>query len=268
MGTTVSQAELEAGRGYETLFVPALFAPWTKHLIEGAGVAEGAHVLDVGCGSGALARQALLRTGTNGRVVGVDPAPGMLAAAKEMEPGIEWVRGSAEALDFGDGAFDCVASQFGMMFFQDRTKAAAEMARVTRPDGRLAVAVWNSIDNNPAYGAVIDLLDREVGRPAGDALRLPYCLGDPADVTSPLEQAGLTAIAVETRSEQARFADARTMVEAELRGWLPLFDIHLDEDRIADVLGKSGKALDCFVGQSGNITFPTSAHIVTARKRP
>lgn len=266
MGTTVSQAELEAGRGYETLFVPALFAPWTRHVIEGAGVADGAHVLDVACGSGVLARQALLRAGTSGRVVGVDPAPGMLAAAKEVEPAVEWVHGSAEALEFDDGAFDCVACQFGMMFFQDRTKAAAEMARVMRPDGRLAIAVWDRIDNNPAYGAVIDLLDKEVGRDAGDALRLPYCLGDPADVTSALQQAELTEINVETRSEQAGFSDARTMVEAELRGWLPLFDIHLDEDRIADVLGKSDEALASFIGQSGTVTFPTSAHIVTARK--
>lgn len=267
MGTKVSQAELEAGRGYESLFVPALFAPWTEPMIEAAGVAEGAHVLDVACGSGVLARQALLRAGPNGRVVGVDPAPGMLAAAEEVEPAIEWVRDSAEALEFDDGTFDCVTSQFGMMFFQDRPKAAAEMARVMRPEGRLAIAVWDAIDNNPAYGAVIDLLDAEVSQAAGDALRLPYCLGDPADVTSALEQAGLSAIAVETRGERAGFADARTMVEAELRGWLPLFDIHLDEDKIGDVLGKSEAALASYVGPSGNVSFPTSAHIVTARKK-
>ena len=78
---------VEAGRGYERLFVPALFSVWTRHLVDGAGVREGLHVLDVACGTGVLARTALQRVGATGRVVGVDPAPGMLAAADEIEPG-------------------------------------------------------------------------------------------------------------------------------------------------------------------------------------
>ena len=106
MDATVTQEELEAGRGYEELFVPALFEPWTQHLIHGAGVQEGSHVLDIACGSGVLTRHALSRSGQSGRVVGVDPAPGMIAAAKEVEPRIEWVLGGAEALEFDDGMFD------------------------------------------------------------------------------------------------------------------------------------------------------------------
>jgi SAM-dependent methyltransferase len=82
---------VEAGRGYERLFVPASFDVWTKHLVDGARVHEGLHVLDVACGTGVLSRSALNRTGANGRDVGVDPAPGMLAAANEIEPSIEWL---------------------------------------------------------------------------------------------------------------------------------------------------------------------------------
>ena len=81
---------VEAGRGYERLFVPALFHAWTKHLVDGARVQEGLHVLDVACGTGVLSRSALNRNGANGRVVGINPAPGMLAAANEIEPSIEW----------------------------------------------------------------------------------------------------------------------------------------------------------------------------------
>ena len=66
MSQEVSEELLEAGRGYESLFVPALFEAWTKHLIDGAGVRDGSNVLDVACGTGVLARSALARTGAGG----------------------------------------------------------------------------------------------------------------------------------------------------------------------------------------------------------
>ena len=266
MDFNATQEELEAGRGYEALFVPAIFEPWTKHLIEGAGVEESSHVLDVACGSGVLSRHAFERSGTSGRVVGVDPAPGMLATAREVEPNIEWTLGSAEALPFADAEFDHVLSQFGMMFFQDRQKAAGEMLRVMKPGGCLAVAVWNSIDQNRAYGDLIAVLDEHVSTAAGDALRLPYSLGNPDDVIATLSDSGYTDIGIETRAEQARFPSSRTMVEAELRGWLPLFGINLSEEKIADVLVKSDSKLSKYAAASGEAVFLTSAHIVTARK--
>ena len=141
MNATATPEELEAGRGYEALFVPAVFEPWTRHLIDGAGVEKGAHVLDIACGSGVLARHVLSHSGLLGRTVGIDPAPGMIAAAREVEPSIEWVLGSAEGLEFDDDIFDCIVTQFGMMFFEDRHAASSEMFRVLKPGGRLAIAV-------------------------------------------------------------------------------------------------------------------------------
>lgn len=262
----VSEELAEAGRGYEILFVPALFKTWTKHLVDGAGIREGSHVLDVACGTGVLARDAYVRAGANGRVVGADPAPGMLVAAKEVEPGIEWVLCSAEALDVGDEAFDCVVSQFGMMFFQDRQKSTDEMFRVMKPGGSLAIAVWMSVEHNPAYADIISVLQKQVGTAAADALRLPYSLGDADKVTAALEGSGFTDIKIEAMTESATFPSSRQMVEAELRGWLPLFNIILNEDEIDNVLIESDKTLGKYAGPSGEAVFPTSAHVFTARK--
>ena len=261
-----SEDLVEAGRGYENLFVPALFEAWTKHLVDGAKIQEGAHVLDVACGTGVLARRALNRTGANGRVVGADPAPGMLAAAEEIEPSIDWVLCSAEALDVDCDAFDCVISQFGMMFFEDRQKSAAEMFRALKPGGTLAIAVWRSVEHNPAYADIISVLEEQVGTAAADALRLPYSLGDSDEVVAVLESGGFTDISVEAKTEAAKFPSSRQMVEAELRGWLPLFDIYLSEDEIEEVLIESDKTLGRYAGPSGDAVFPTSAHIFTARK--
>lgn len=267
MDQNIPQELVEAARGYESLFVPALFEPWTKHLIEGATIREGSHVLDIACGTGVLTRHALSRVGPGGRVVGVDTAPGMLAAANEIEPSIDWILCGAEALELDDETFDCVISQFGMMFFQDRQKSAEEMFRVLKPSGSLAIAVWNSIENNPAYGDIIAVLQDQVGTAAADALRLPYNFGNTDEVVAVLEGGGFTNISIETKVEPARFPSSRHMVEAELRGWLPLFDIFLSEAEINDILVESDRTLSKYANSLGEAIFPTSAHIVTTQKK-
>ncbi len=266
MDQDVSEDLVEAACGYESLFVPALFEAWTKHLVDGAKIQEGSHVLDVACGTGVLARSALARAGANGRVVGADPAPGMLAAAKEIEPAIDWVLCSAEALDVDDEVFDSIISQFGMMFFKDRQKSAEEMFRALKSGGSLAIAVWRSVEHNPAYADIISVLEEHVGTAAADASRLPFSLGNSDEVTAVLEGSGFAEISVEAKTETAKFPSSRQMVEAELRGWLPLFDIFLTEDKINEVLVESDKTLGKYAGPSGEAVFPTSAHVFTARK--
>ncbi len=266
MGITATQEQIEAGRGYESLFVPALFEPWATHVFDSAGIAENASVLDVACGSGVLARHVHSRLGPGGHVVGLDPAPGMIAAAQEVEPGIEWVLGGAEEMPFDADRFDCVVSQFGMMFFQDRPKALDEMFRVMKPGGTLACAVWNSIEQNPAYGDIVAVLDEHVSTAAGDAVRLPFCLGNPDEVIDLVAKAGFEGVAVETRTEQAKFPSSRTMIEVELRGWLPLFGINLDEGKISEVLTRSDTRLSKYTTPTGEAAFSTSAYIVTAGK--
>lgn len=266
MGDAATQEELDAGRGYEALFVPALFAPWAHHLIESVAPETDAQVLDVACGTGVLARLVHTRCGPGGHVVGLDPAPGMLAAAQEVTPGVEWVSGRAEAMPFDAARFDVLLSQFGMMFFEDRAAAAAEMARVLKPGGRVALALWSSVADNPAYRDIASLLDEEVSAAAGDAVRVPFSLGDPDVVHGLLADAGFAQIRYETRTEEARFPSPGVMIEAELRGWLPLFGIHLDDATIADVLARAGIRLAGYAAPSGEAVFPTSAYIMTARK--
>jgi len=266
MDQNVSEELIAAGRDYEAQFVPALFEIWTRHLVDGAGLTEGSHVLDVACGTGVLARSALARVGASGRVVGADPAPGMLAAANEIEPAIEWILCSAEALDVKDETFDFVISQFGMMFFEDRKKSAAEMFRALRPGGSLAIAVWRSVEHNPAYADIISLLDEQVGTAAADAVRLPFSLGDSDEVAAALEHASFDTITVSAITETARFPSPQKMVEAELRGWLPLFDIFLSEDEISEVLIESARTLGKYTSLAGEAVFPASANLYLARK--
>ncbi|MEX0340504.1 MAG: methyltransferase domain-containing protein [Arenibacterium sp.] len=266
MDDTVSSDALEAGRGYEALFVPALFGVWTKHLIKTAKIEAGQTVLDVACGTGVLARDVLAALGERSHVTGVDPTPGMLAVAKEIEPNINWVSGTAEEIPLADQSFDTVLSQFGMMFFQDKTQACREMYRVLKPGGILVLAVWNSTTENRAYQDMIALMSAEVGDAAANAVRLPFSLGDASGVIDALSASGFADITAATLAETARFPSTRTMVEAELRGWLPLFDIYLSEPEIARVLAASDTALAAHATPTGEAVFTTSAHIISARR--
>ena len=257
---------VEAARGYEALFVPALFGEWSGPLIEAAGIGPGDAVLDVACGTGVVARAVAEVVGSRGSVVGADPAPGMLAVAREQAPDIDWRLCGAESLLAEDGRFDAVLCQFGMMFFADRMAAMAEMARVLRPGGGLALSVWDRVAANPAYAEEMAFLEAEIGAAAADAVRIPFGLGDPEAVLEPIRAAGFSDISLETRAGQGRFPSAQVMLEAELRGWLPLFGIQLSEARIKSLLAQAEEVQAEYVIASGEVVFPTSAHIVTAKK--
>ena len=111
-----------------------------------------------------------------------------------------------------------------------------------------------------------NISQEQVGTAAAGALRLPYCLGNTEEVTTLLDNSGFSGINFETKVEPARFPSSRHMVEAELRGWLPLFDIFLSETEINDFLIESDRTLSKYAESSGEAVFPASAHVITAGK--
>ena len=99
--------------------------------------------LDLACGTGAVAERAAAR---GAQVTGVDLAPALIETARERaaERGleIEYRVGDCECLELPDASFDVASSTFGVMFTPDHAATARELARVTRPGGRIALANW------------------------------------------------------------------------------------------------------------------------------
>lgn len=117
--------------------------PAARVAVDRAAPAEGQHVVDVGCGTG---NASLLAAARGARVTGVDPAARLLevasALAKERGLDATFVVGEAAALPLGDDAADVVLSVFGVVFAPDPAAAAAELARVARPGGRIVLTAW------------------------------------------------------------------------------------------------------------------------------
>src|SRR4051794_37357611 len=146
-----------------------------EHLCESADLQAGWHVLDVATGSGNAAIAAARR---GCEAVGLDHVPAPLPrgriprAAEHLE--VRFVEGDAEDLPFPDASFDAVLSIYGVMFAPDHHRAAAELARVCRPGGRIALASWTP---DGFIGETFRIFARYL--PPAPGLQPPNRWGDP-----------------------------------------------------------------------------------------
>jgi SAM-dependent methyltransferase len=259
----------DAAAVYEAHLVPAIFAPWARPMVELAGVAAGDRVLDVACGTGLVARRAAELAGAGGSVVGLDLNPGMLAVARALPPPAgapgEWIQASAMELPFPDGRFDAVTCQLGLQYLPDRPAGLAEMRRVLRRGGRLAVMVWGSIDRSPGFGALAGALERHIGDDAAAIMRAPFALCDPEEVQALLEGAGLAAVTVATQRGTVRFPSVSDFVRYQCAG-SPLAEPvgRAGDDARAGLVREMAEAVTHHVDAQG-LAFPIEAVLGSGR---
>jgi SAM-dependent methyltransferase len=259
----MSDAAPSPAEVYDSRFVPALFGPWGPRLVADARLAPGHRVVDVGCGTGALALAAEGAVGPDGKVWGVDPNPEMLAVARLKPSAVEWLEGRAEALPLEDDAVDAALSQFAMMFVEDRTAAFREMARVTRPGGAIRVAVCAALEDTPGYLAFADLIGRLFGEAVREGFARPFALGDAARLDAYASDAGLSA---ETRlwPGEVQFATIGDLVSTERACAWTLGGL-LDEDQFRRLSAEAEAVMAPWRRPDGTCVFEMPALVVSAR---
>ncbi|MFF1380272.1 class I SAM-dependent methyltransferase [Streptomyces sp. NPDC058308] len=192
----------------------AINGGFNSPLLTAASVQEDDRVLDVGCGTGQLARQAAHRA-TGGRVLGLDLSAPMLAQARRTarEEGlgnVSFEQGDAQVHPLEAAAFDLAVSRFGVMFFADPVAGFGNIARALRPGGRAAFICGAFPQDNEwlrAFGSLRDLLPiGKFGTPGGPGM---FSLAEADKTCALLSSAGfekVEAVRVETTGTWGRDA--------------------------------------------------------------
>ncbi len=253
-----AQAEL-----YEERFVPALFAHWVDAVLDAADVRAGQDVLDVACGTGIVTRHAAERVGPTGHVTGLDLNPSMLAVASRGRPGITWQQGDVAALPFDDDSFDVITCQAAAMFFPDLVGALREMGRVTRPDGVVAVQLFDLRRDQPAYGPWIEMVARHVGKDALRMLGTYWVHGDRDLMRERCASARLRVTAVHDHERPAYFPSVEAMVLTEVNA-TPLAD-RLSQGELDAIIADSQRVFEPFrTAGEEQLTIPLTGYVVVA----
>jgi SAM-dependent methyltransferase len=177
-------------------------APVTERLLQLSAPRPGERVLELACGPGGVGIAAARLVGPGGEVVLSDVVPEMIgiAAARAAALGLANVRTLTLDLDDlaqPDQAYDVVLCREGLMFARDPAHALAEIRRVLRPGGRVALAVWGPRAANPWLGVVFDAVSAQLGQPVPPpGIPGPFALDDPDRLGQLLTGAGLADVAV------------------------------------------------------------------------
>jgi SAM-dependent methyltransferase len=194
-----------AGDAYERFM-----GGWSRALaplfVTFAGVRDGAAILDVGSGTGALAA-AVRAVAPSSHVIGIDPAAAYIAFAQARHPGdsVRFEVGDARQLRFPDGSFDRTLSLLVLTFIPDPAKALDEMIRVTRPGGTVAAAVWDYGDGMKMLRVFWDeAIAHNPALDARDERHMPLCRK--GELAALWRDRGLEDVSEDSLTIQTRFA--------------------------------------------------------------
>jgi SAM-dependent methyltransferase len=242
-------------------------------LVADARVRPGLLVLDLGSGTGFPAILAAEVVGPEGTVVGIDLAESMLAVAtrKAQKLGLQQVSfrtGDVTSLPFETGSIDAVISRFCLMFLPDIPKAAAEIARVLKPGGYVAAAVWSAPDRNPFIRIPMDVIKAITPLPPPEP-EAPgiFRLAKKGDLAGMLQGAGLTALEDEEFTAEVNYATAEEFFRGLMDIAAPIQNLFATLTAEQQIEAERGiiKAVNDYPGPQG-IALPMAVRIVSARK--
>jgi SAM-dependent methyltransferase len=149
-----------------------VMAPVTTWLCDAVAVGPPQRVLDLGCGTGIPSLTLAARV-PNGQVIATDISAEMLEAAREnaLRAGLQNVQFremDADSLDLAGTTVDAVTTAFMLMFRPEPAKTVAGAGRALKPGGRLAIAVWDTLERNPFFGTVLEPVSRFIALPPTD----------------------------------------------------------------------------------------------------
>jgi SAM-dependent methyltransferase len=243
----------------------------TRELLGSLDLQPGERVLELGAGTGDLARQLARAVGPAGSVLATDVAEGMVELLRETTagvPNVEVSRLDAVDITVPDGSVDAIVFRMGLMFVTEPQRVLAECRRVLTPGGRLAVAVWAGPERNP-WLASVGMSVMMHGLWAGGPPTSPgavFSLADPAVLEQLVSAAGFADVAVHEVATPAKFSSPEEHFEVVggLAGPVSAALAHADADTLAAIRATTAEAVERFRTDDG-LVVPGLALLCTAK---
>jgi len=254
---------------YETQLVPLIFRPYAADLARRLAAHPPRRLLELAAGTGVVTRALAAALPAETEIVATDLNQAMLdyAATVGTPRPVTWRQADAMQLPFGDGEFDAVVCQFGVMFFPDKPKAYAETRRVLRSGGVYVFNVWDRLEENE-FADIVSAAVATVfpSDPPRFLARTPYAYNDRVTLTRDLEQGGFPGAQIETVPERSRAASARSAAIAFCQGTPLRNEIEQrGASRLGEATASAEQALLRRFGQ-GAIEGKMQAHVVSVQK--
>ena len=216
MSNTEWQLSGSTAQRYEEYLVPVIFLPWARDLLARANLGPGSDILDLGCGTGIVARTA---HAAGHRASGVDINAPMLAVADECchGLGIEFRQADAANLPYDAGRFDAIFCQQVLQFLPDRAAALGECLRVLRPGGQAIFCTARRIKENPLIASLSAAFARHLGPQAAAAIGAVCSFPDAEETRALFVEAGFDPVEIRTVSLPLHAPDAAAFIEGFLK---------------------------------------------------
>lgn len=217
----------------------SMIEPIGKALLDQAAYTASETVVDVGCGGGWTTRQIAAMVGNTGFALGLDISSDLVTAASERAQcaglaNIRFEQGDAATAMPGEAPFDRLFSRFGSMFFPEPYSAFANLRRMLRDSGRLDIAVWAPIDENPWQRSIMGIIEEHIDLPTPQPRAPgPFALGEQDYVIDLLQSAGFSEIRIDAWIGDQRIGGAGSDPESAA-------DFVLDGMHIGDLVRPSG----------------------------
>jgi ubiquinone/menaquinone biosynthesis C-methylase UbiE len=246
---------------FEKILVPGIFERYARDLVERARpIGPSARILDLGCGTGIVARVLRERLGGAAKISGLDASPPMVEKARSLAPELDFREGNAMALPFEDRAFDLVLSQQMLQFVPDAGAALREVRRVLAPGGRLLASTWRPRSEQPLHDALGKVAERHLGNSNdrrwsldGDALR------------ALLVEAGFVGVEVTTVTLTEQFREFPLRMSAMAAGFdLSSLSEAERERKLVAVETESTQVMNRFAADGGGFAAPSTTNVATA----
>lgn len=260
------------------LVAPSYHAGWagagrgpfrsTKELVRLAGIRKDDYILDLACGTGAVAKEVSRLVGLSGLVVGIDFAKGPLGIAKSENPACNFVEMDAEHVGLR-ARFDVVLCQYALMFFPEPEKVLSNLKTLLKRGGRLAVAVHGTAEGVPYFSTIIEPVLKRIPdiRPAGAPNA--HRFGREEDLERAISQAGFSEITIEkfvfeygAGSFSEYWSDYMSTTAASIRS-----KIEAKGPQIVEEIRKEAEERSKRYTRDGSIVFPWDVLVATAVNR-